>query len=259
MKQSYLDQLTRAAHWRLPLAEAREVVEDYTAMLAEDLREDEALRREVGEPVQAVRELTQWRSYARWLAGFAGLLACLLLPQLATLPGMDRLLRLLEGTSVIAQSEFFFLVLGLAGVLLLRRRGERTGACPKAIPLLLVLQLTGIAVLWVLIYLMLAMPMGIGEISVEQAQAIIMAIRVWTLLLTLLGAVGLVQFRLADRRWLAVYMLGLTVAVLGLAALSLVWAFHLDNIGEPGWWQPFFGRYLLLTVLGLGGTGAALC
>ena len=63
MKQSYLDQITRAARWRLPPAEAKEVVEDYQDLLTEDARSEADLRREVGEPVEVVRQLEQGKSY----------------------------------------------------------------------------------------------------------------------------------------------------------------------------------------------------
>lgn len=123
MKQTYMDQLARTARWRLPPAEAKEVLEDYQDLLAQDPRSEEALRREVGEPAEVVRQLEQGKSY---------------------------------------------------------------------------------------------------------------------------------------RRWLAVYVLGLTVMVLGVAVLALLSSMNLD-VTAPGWWMPVLPEYLVITGLGLVGTGVSLC
>lgn len=79
MKATYFEALTRAARWRLPPAEAQEVLEDYAAMLEETPRSEEDLRREVGDPTAAVMALVEPKKYRRWAALFILALAAVAL------------------------------------------------------------------------------------------------------------------------------------------------------------------------------------
>ncbi|MCI9113213.1 MAG: hypothetical protein HFF96_02975 [Oscillibacter sp.] len=78
MRRDYFSRLSRAARWFLPPAEAAEVLEDYREIVAG--RSEEELRRDLGTPRAAMRQLAQPKAYRRWLAAFAGLTVCLLLP-----------------------------------------------------------------------------------------------------------------------------------------------------------------------------------
>ena len=91
MKKDYFTQLTRAARWLLPPEEAREVLAEYRDILDAAPRDGESLRRDLGGPVEAMRLVSQPKLYHRWLAAFAVMAACLLLPAAAPLPGGWRL------------------------------------------------------------------------------------------------------------------------------------------------------------------------
>ena len=78
MKRNYLSRLSRAARWYLPPAEAAEVLEDYREIV--EGRSGEELRRDLGTPRAAMRQLAQPKAYRRWLAVFLVLSACVLLP-----------------------------------------------------------------------------------------------------------------------------------------------------------------------------------
>lgn len=276
MKQSYLDQITRAARWRLPPAEAKEVVEDYQDLLTEDARSEADLRREVGEPVEVVRQLEQGKSYRSWLMTFGLMTACLLLPALSALlntlstlgiqfgdlflPALDALWNLFTGHGLAVPVQLGFLLLGLGTALWARPQGMREGPLPKAVLPLLLVQLLGIASFWFLFWQIVTVPAGswLTTVSFEQAMAIHAGLRVWGFLLALLGLPALVRFRMWDRRWLAVYVLGLTVSVLCMAVMGLLSSLNLD-LTVAGWWKPFLVEYGVLTGLGLVGTGVALC
>ena len=90
--------------------------------------------------------------------------------------------------------------------------------------------------------------------------------RVWLHRLTLglnalaagtVGMIGLVKARLADRRWRAVYVLGLTGAV----ACLFMWKMYTGMFWEfrPGWQTSYVIRYTVIILVGLLGTGGALC
>ena len=66
MRRDYLSRLSRAARWYLPPAEAAEVLEDYREIVAG--RSEEELRRDLGTPRAAMRQLAQPKAYRRWLA-----------------------------------------------------------------------------------------------------------------------------------------------------------------------------------------------
>ena len=78
------------------------------------------------------------------------------------------------------------------------------------------------------------------------------------LLAALAGLLGAVWARLADRRWRAVYVLGLTVLLAALLLCSVLTSMDLSLSGER-WWVPYALRMALLTALGLVGTGVSLC
>ena len=78
MRRDYFSRLSRAARWYLPPAEAAEVLEDYREIVAG--RSEEELRRDLGTPRAAMRQLAQPKAYRRWLMVFGVLAACLALP-----------------------------------------------------------------------------------------------------------------------------------------------------------------------------------
>nr|WP_325204139.1 hypothetical protein [uncultured Oscillibacter sp.] len=88
MRRDYLSRLSRAARWYLPPAEAAEVLEDYREIVAG--RSEEELRRDLGTPRAAIKQLAQPKAYRKWLAVFLILSACVLLPAVdSTLEGLS--------------------------------------------------------------------------------------------------------------------------------------------------------------------------
>ena len=259
MKRDYFAQLTRAARWLLPPEEAREVLEEYRDILDAAPRDGESLRRDLGDPAEAMRLLSQPKEYHRWLAAFAGMAACLLLPAVSPLPGMTRLWQFFQRYLYRFPVELMFLAAGL-GVSLVwfrRREAEKEGPLPRGVKPLFALQLAGMAAAWSVLCLAAFQPQG--PMAFLQAHAglagHIADILLWMgFLLSLTGLWALVQARLADRRWRAVYALSLTTTVLVMAALSMLWDMRLD--ASPADSLPYC---VLLTALGLAGTGVSLC
>lgn len=267
MKRDYLSRLSRAARWYLPAAEASEVLEDYRELIEQEPRSEEELFREVGTPRDAVGRLVQIRAYRKWLAVFAFLAVCVLLPAADVILSVlsEELLRRFQiwfVTGGIARTswyaEWMFPLGTMLGLVWFQRSGRKERALPKGIvPLLLVLLL------------------GMGWVSflawvifTEQWDVLnsLFSGRAWPVWLTLgadafaaglLGMLGLVKARLADRRWRAVYVLGLTGAVLCVFLWKMFSSMSLDF--SPGWQTPLVARYVFIAVLGLIGTGVSLC
>ena len=185
--------------------------------------------------------------------------ACLLLPAAAPLPGGWRLWGFFQQFLYRFPVELMLLAAGLGVSLVWFRRREagKEGPLPRGVTPLLALQLAGMAVAWSVLYLAAVQPQGpMDFLQVHAGLAGHIAdILLWMgFLLSLTGLWALVQARLADRRWRAVYTLSLTMTALVMAALSVLWDMRLD--GSPADSLPYCA---LLTVLGLAGTGVSLC
>lgn len=81
-QQTYLKKLSCALHWRLPGPEAEDVLSDYQEIFSQRPEEaDDRIIRDLGEPLQAARLLTEPDLYRRWLAAFGLMSFCLALPE----------------------------------------------------------------------------------------------------------------------------------------------------------------------------------
>lgn len=251
MRRDYLSRLGRAARWYLPPAEAAEVLEDYRE-IAEG-RSEEELRRDLGTPRAAMRQLAQPRAYRRWLAVFLVLVFCGAAPVL-----MMR--NRYYWTFLVWPAQWAGLCLGVVlSALWFRRNGSREGVRPKAVLPLQALLLAGMAWAWVITGVVATESWDVLNFlapTEERARLLHGTLRAGIGVSGLLGIFGLAGARLGDRRWLAVYTLGLTGMLLFLSArglLTLMVAFTPEAL------RAFLAHQVFLTVVGLLGTGAALC
>lgn len=272
-KELYLKKLSRAARWRLPYTEAEEVIGDYRELLGDSGGED------FGDPVEAVRLLERPREYRRWLAVF------LLLSVIALAAPVSGLFNLLFDLGVVlflpvlgdlwaffTRNEAFSMILSLLGMALawiwFRRCGVRPPervALRRVCPLLAV-ELLFMAGAWALFCLAAALEFSAGD----AIPAFLNACRPWSIriprlfvelggpLCGCLGIRGLMRARMEDRRWLAVYIWGLTAAGLCTAVLALLSSMSMD-FTSPDWWVSYARMLLGVTAAGVLGTGWALC
>ena len=85
-KKTYMKKFSRVVRWRLQKSEADEVLNDYEEMLLNHAEYDnDSLIQELGEPLQAVRLLTEPKAYHLWLSVFSVMAFCLLLPEIMLL------------------------------------------------------------------------------------------------------------------------------------------------------------------------------
>ena len=272
-QELYLKRLSRAARWRLPWQEAEEVIGDYRELLGDSGGED------FGDPVEAVRLVARPGTYRRWLAVFGALCVLALAAPVSGLYNLPFDLGVVLFLPVLGdlwafftRNEGFPVVLSLLGMamawLWFRRHGarppERT-ALRRVCPLLAV-ELLFVAGAWALFCLTAALEFS----AADEILAFLEAWRPWSLrvprLIVVLGGplcgglgiCGLVRARVEDRRWLAVYIWGLTAAGLCAAVLALFGSMSID-FTSPDWWVSYARLFLGLTAAGLLGTGWALC
>lgn len=259
-RKDYLARLNRAARWSLPRAEADEVVSDYRELLAARPRSEAELSRDLGDPAKAVRLLRQGWAYEGWIAVFLVLAVSLLLPVLCIFqpvwnvmePYHRQLLKFLPAVGMGAALVWFFW----------SDRSQGRRPLPKGLLPLLVLLLAAaagvVAFTWAVMFVFLK---G-GTIPLVPPARIGPAISVLFEFLGglagLLGMLGLVRARIADRRWRALYVLALAVASVSLSVLAVLRSMSLD-ISAPGWWLPYFWKSVGLSAVGLAATGVALC
>ena len=268
MKSDYMTRLTRAVRWRLPRQEAEDIIADYQDMVGTPPRPDAELVRDLGSPVQAVKLLTQPRPYRLWLAVFALLSACVLLPAAA----------LLTGTSVfrflwqygLSSNRLWQVSLPVGLILSLvwfRRHGAKAPRLPRTILPVLLLLLAGIAAVWWLLWQFAIFPngaitsdpqlqmifFGLPSVRIGPVGYILHGALAWASAAAgVVGIVGLVKARTGDRRWLAAYTLGLTLVAINVSVLTFLTSTSFDYFTFlDDWWVRFLPRYLAITAAGL--------
>ena len=264
MKRDYLSSLSRAARWYLPPTEAAEVLEDYQEIV--EGRSEEELRRDLGKPWSAARQLAQPKEYRRWLAVFAVLAVCIGLP--ATMVFLSELSNAFSWFWNVRQTRIFltwvFFAAGMGVSLFWFRRNvkrkEGRAVFRRVLPRL-VLVLAGMAWIWFLVWLVLGEHWELLDAlfsTYPLVNTLHLSIGVDVFAVGLIGLTGLVRARLEDRRWLAVYVLALSGVILVLSFWAVLTSLSLGS-SIPGWQIPFRARYMFVTLAGLVGTAVALC
>ena len=252
MRRDYLSRLSRAARWYLPPAEASEVLEDYREIVAD--RSEEELRRDLGTPRAAMRQLAQPKAYRRWLKVLAVLTACVLVPMVMARNDV-------YWNTLIRPVYAIALCLGTGlSLLWFRRNGMREGRLPRAVPVLLALILLGMVLVWFLAGIIFTESWTLLHTIMECVIAPRSLNRFLALEILAMGAVslyGLVKARLGDRRWRAVYVLGLSGTILTISFYLLLSSMNFDGF-TPGWWRIYVIQYIGITLAGLLGTGLSL-
>lgn len=260
-EKQYLPRLTRIARWRLPPGDAADVIEDYTELMTVDFRTYEEHCKDYGTPKYAVRQVSVFWDYARWMITFGVLILFLTLPVLRLFwdqfPYFDfpEPLRTWQDPLLLA-------VALVISIIWFRWEGLRDKELPDRLSLLLVLLiLTGLSVA------MLAQALFRGEpldnffttfAPEQRGPLFVVILRVIGGISALLAVAGLVKARLEERRWLALYTAGLTILILTVILFKNVTNMSLDVTAEV-WYLSAVWTMGVAAVLGVAGTGVALC
>ena len=251
MALEYLKKLELAARWRLPPEEAEETAADYREMLEE--RPEEPPENRWGNPTQAIRLIERPAQYRRWLAAFGSMAVCVFLPACW-----------LMGQEQRPNASACLAVFGAAVSLIWfgRQGRKQRGRPPQALWALLILQLllAGLAggTLWLAAYRWIDLAQE-GLLAPNWVGRVVgLAFALAGFGAAALGLLGLVLARLQDRRWRALYLLGLTMLTLCLLAMSVLRSMSLD-FAAPNWQRPYLIRAALTALAGLAAAGAGLC
>lgn len=281
-QKSWLGRFSRAARWRLGAKEAEEVIADYQEIVDGTPRTEEELIHDLGKPRDAVKPLTDPKAHRIWLTVFLALAACIVLPGTSPLPGAYyRWYWLFVNRPFwVIQLGAVLLVLGAVGALVwFRRKGSRSEKLPRAVPVLLAVLLVWLALVLGASWMWLHDPLGFAEMWGE-APVYVLWVRIgppgytvsrsvsllgnaleWGggLGMTVIGVIALVKARTEDRRWAAVYVLAVTVMLVSLKQLAVLTDMRPMPGSEWAVLSGYFTRWVMMTAVGLVGTGVALC
>ena len=262
-REQYLKRFSRAVHWRLPPRESEEAIADYREMLFQKERDESRLAEELGDPVQAASLLVDEKTYSRWRMVFAVLVFVLLL-----LFKWDWMAHIDYDIPFIGSDERAPVRVMMIGMVLslywFRKHGQKNSSISRLLPLTLVIVLAagcGIMYGWWQIT-----EKGIsGQVPDSDQQFIyqidlVIKVMMYVGMICALVAFGaLVLAQCRDRRWLALYVLCVTVAAMcGFVLLQLK---NLNVDGPDGWYIFREGcnfRLIPIGAIGLIGTGVAL-
>lgn len=247
--QAYLRRFSRVVRWRLPRPEADEILADYEDIFSQRPQEhDDLLIQEFGDPRQAARLLTDPKTYRHWLAEFTVMLVCLLLPALITL--------LRTNDSWLSIIVPYGIGLAVSFLCFHRRRKEQIR---PPLPRGLRLTLLGLACVSVIAALILA---GLAaqlwtSLPLASYGPIVQGIMDLTGgIAAAAGVFGLVEARISDRRWGAVYAAALLILVECALVITITASLALLS---PGWWVPSAVMMGIAGFAGFVGIGVSLC
>lgn len=250
-RSHYWKQLSRAVRWRLPEADAKDVLMDYKEILSQHSDDQgDTLVQSIGEPSQVARTLTQRKDYYRWLLEFGVLVVCLLIPETMLLWNH------FSQHSIPVLYFIFLFGFTVSLILFHPRRGAKTELLHSRKLLILLLILMAVTVITG-IFLAGLFAQHWKFVPLSQYGVI----GHWSLLLTgtiaaIFSLCGLVQARLIDRRWCALYVLGLSI-LLVCAALGAILASQ--ELLSMETFNAMLIYPAILCVAGILGTGVSLC
>lgn len=275
-REQYLKKFSRAVRWRLPPQESEEAIADYRELIFQPERDESKLVEELGDPVQATHLLTDVKAYRRWLAVFAVLAFCVIQPFLWVFLGWNICydIPLLS----FLQERWRPLPLLTVGLLLsliwFRRWGRKSGTIPKGLIIALCAVLAAgigtVADMWYVTGLKLDTHefawvdgMLTDRVTIIREAHVLLYVMMWVGLFAMTaGLIGLVLSRTRDRRWSALYLLTLTLLILLAVAGAHFNAmdfsiYYRDNVYDVR--SVLFGDLIPVAIVGLIGTGVALC
>lgn len=265
-KEQYLKKFIRAVRWRLTPQESEEAIADYRELIFQEERDESRLVEELGVPAQAAHLITDVKTYLRWLAVFAVLAFGLFLQTkwLWTARGVT-----FNGARVW-WNPVLVMVIGLPlSLYWFRSHGWKSGPLSKRLTVALAAVLAVGLVVFLFVWCIMGLGVGLNSYKSSWVAAVLSEGEVGPALSAVLmcvgtcfgvvGLAGLVLAKCSDRRWLALYTLCLTLAAMLGFVIFVMHAMDLSFGFAEHMRIYVFTHILPVGVVGLIGTGVALC
>ena len=275
MKKDYMARLERAARWRLPPQEAEDVIADYRDIVADPPRSEDQLRREVGDPVEVIKLLVAPpKVYRTWLAVFAVMAACVLIPGHSGFGWFSwPFYRLcFEQGGLHLGPVLAVLGGGLALFWFRRQKGATKAPVPRGLiaALTALLVWIGLALLlnWAICYdldglLALGPRVQVWPGPLGDTEPFTVFASKWALILlpffaSFLAVYWLVRARTRDRRWTAAYILTLAAILVSLETIAQMNSMDVTSVSTDAAFRVNLIKCAVITAVGAVGTGVAL-
>ncbi len=246
MKENRMDKFSKLVLWRYPREEAIEIIRDYEEMFLEYQNDGRDFFEEFGSAKKILSQLHRPENYYRWISIFAFLVFSL---GLIVFFQLFRLKYLYLQHAIFILAQFF---------LLFAVRNKENGnehmmfQCDKRNFFVVLLLIVGSNAL--LIHFLETTKL-LPEI---QGQLVTVSLCVTSLLALGIGIVALINTRILNTRWKAVYSASLTVAMICLLVLQILTGATLDTV--PSFWNDLKSVEVIGTVvIGFIVTGISLC
>lgn len=282
MKKDYMTRLEGWARWMLPPQEAEDVIADYR-----DIVSDPELLQGLGKPHSVVKPLVQTRQYRIWLAVFAVMAACILIPGASPHAPFYWIWDACFAGPYGGASGWFHVfshwgpILAVVGLVVslvwFRRTGRKEGRLPKAVIILMAALLVWTGALLLVEWAAFRDPQGFADLLGEvpwtyfgfpimggrmvslSAEILCDVLQYGGTAIAFLGVYALVKARTEDRRWAAVYCLTMAVMLVSMESLAVFTAMDVSFLSTDNWWHAQMGYYFAILAVGAAGTGVALC
>ncbi len=254
MKLNYWEQLSKEARWRLPRKEADNLLSAYQRKDQSSTSTDTELILHFGAPQQLVMQQAHPQKYLVWLLALTFMSFCLLILPVEWFLGGQYFLEL-------PAFPMQLLALGTVcsiGWFQCQGAQEPVRQLPLNLLRLLLILTVGITLVWCANAFLFSqaeqlsywVDMSHGIISGYTIARLLEAV---TLLSVFTGLFALIQARLGDRRWRAIYIVSLTSSTLSMASLRLWSNMDLSAPLHSFWYLPELIYFLSLCIIGLFG------
>lgn len=260
-KSEYLSRFSRAVKWRLSYQEAGEVIKDYEEIFSQSGREEAAICRELGNPSDAAKLLSNRPSYGYWLAVFCVQILSLALPFLLLLTSCPQFMF----TPPLEVRPTATLTLAGAGFLItfawFRPKKEfKDPKIPKSIFLMLgaLFFIAAVTACSTVRFFQQHYQAGVSALAAFRLAAMVTAAGIFSVLA---GLLAVFKSRVSDRRWRAVYILALTTLLINAYFLGFFVSadFSPENSYMLRLLTGELRSYALLGASGLLASGGSLC
>lgn len=275
MKKDYMTRLEHAARWRLPPQEAEDVIADYRDIVADPPRSEDQLRREVGDPVEVIKLLVAPpKVYRTWLAVFAVMAACVLIPGHCGFGWFSwPLWRLCFEQGGLHLGPLLALVGAAAALFWFRRqKGEANAPIPRGLIAALAALLVWIGLIllfnWAVCYdldglLALGPRVQVWPGPLGVTEPFLVFFSKWALMLlpffaSFLAVYWLVRARTRDRRWTAAYLLTLAAILVSMETMAQMISMDVTSVSTDAAFRVNLIKCAVITAVGAVGTGVAL-
>lgn len=231
-KKTYMERFSKLVRWRLSPEEAEDVIADYTELLSIHPEDGTALVKTLGDPSLAVKLLGATKEYLHWMIVFSILCICLFYCGIGLFDIGHYIY--FAGRFYNFGELLFYISIGLTSFWKQRCPKGKYRKCPGLAPAMLWLLIpaavmTAILVFFCIILLMMANDYPFEPHQFEWFSPVTIAFLRLSGIASFIAALkGLLNSRIQDRRWFAIFAMAFTILITCMLLIHLI-----RSLSEP--------------------------